>query len=344
MGNKQTIWSKAPLRLGLAGGGTDVSPYSEDRGGCVLNSTINLYAYSVIEPRDDNKIIFESYDLGYREEYSNTETIDSSGPLCLLKGVYNHVIEKYDPSPLSFKLSTFVDAPPGSGLGTSSTLVVSILGNFAEWLGLALGEYEIAHESYIIERIKLEMSGGKQDQYAATFGGFNFMEFSEEDKVIVNPLRIKQNLVNTLEISLILCHLGTSRYSSEIIEDMTKNMNRANSASIKALDIVKEQAIAMKEAILTENLTKFSQIMNEGWLNKKKVAKKISNPRIDKFYEIALSSGAMAGRVSGAGGGGFMLFFCNPINRYSVIQALEKEGGQVRSYKFVKQGLEVWKV
>ena len=344
MDKKQIIWSKAPLRLGLAGGGTDVSPYSETNGGCVLNSTINLYAYSVIEPRNDKKIVFESYDLGYREEYKLNEKIDSSGPLCLLKGVYNHIIEKYNIDYSSFKLSTFVDAPPGSGLGTSSTLVVSILGNFAEWFGLALGEYEIAHESYIIERINLGMSGGKQDQYAATFGGFNFMEFSDGDKVIVNPLRIRQNLINTLEISLILCHLGTSRYSSKIIEDMTKNMNEGNSISLKALDIVKEQAIAMKEAILTENMIKFSQIMNEGWLNKKKVAKQISNSRIDKFYELALSSGAMAGRVSGAGGGGFMLFFCDPRKRYSVIKALEGEGGLVRPYKFVKEGLEVWRV
>ena len=344
MKNNEIIWSRAPLRLGLAGGGTDVAPYSDIHGGRVLNSTINLYAYANIEPRSDDKIIFESFDLGIKEEFSNADLLETDGELALLKGVYNRIRSKYSLSPLSFKLSTFVDAPPGSGLGTSSTLVVAILGSFVDWLGLPLGEYEIANESYKIERIDLKMSGGKQDQYAATFGGFNFMEFSNDNKVIVNPLRLRQETINTLEISLLLYHIGTSRLSSKIIDSMKDNVSANNEKSLEALHLVKKHAIMMKESILTSNLTNFSKIMNEGWESKKRVAKGITNPRIDKIYQSAIEAGASAGRISGAGGGGFMLFYCEPNNRYKVIEKLNELGGQIRGYQFVKSGLMTWRI
>ncbi len=344
MKDYEIIWSRAPLRLGLAGGGTDVAPYSDLYGGRVLNSTINLYAYASIEPTNDGKITFESFDLGIKEKFSNSEYIAPKGRLALLKGVYNRIVNKYASSPLSFKLSTFVDAPPGSGLGTSSTLVVAILGAFVDWLGLPLGEYEIAHESYEIERLDLRMSGGKQDQYAATFGGFNFMEFSDNNKVIVNPLRIRQETINTLEISLMLYHIGTSRLSSKIIDSMKKNVDGNNEISLEALHLVKKHAIMMKESILTSNLQNFSKIMNEGWESKKRVAHGITNSRIDKIYNSALEAGASAGRISGAGGGGFMLFFCEPKMRYKVIDMLGKLGGQIRGYNFVKTGLITWRI
>jgi len=344
MKDNKIIWSRAPLRLGLAGGGTDVAPYSDIHGGRVLNSTINLYAYASIEPRKDDKVSFESFDLGLKEEYSNSEILEAKGELALLKGVYNRILNKYSSPPLSFKLSTFVDAPPGSGLGTSSTLVVAILGAFVDWLGLPLGEYEIANESYEIERLDLKMSGGKQDQYAATFGGFNFMEFSDNDKVIVNPLRIRQETINTLEISLMLYHIGTSRLSSKIIDSMKKNVDSNNKDSLEALHLVKKHAIMMKESILTSNLENFSKIMNEGWKSKKKVAQGITNSRIDTIYNSAIDAGASAGRISGAGGGGFMLFYCEPKKRYEVIKKLSEFGGQIRGYNFVKTGLITWRI
>ncbi len=169
--------SKAPLRLGLAGGGTDVAPYSDLYGGAILNATISMYAFATIEPRDDGKIVFRSEDKNQVIEMDASEELPLTGELDLMKGIYNRVVRDFENKPLSFTLTTFVDAPPGSGLGTSSTLVVTILGAFAQWLRLPLGEYDLAHLAYEIERVDLNMAGGKQDQYAATFGGVNFMEF-----------------------------------------------------------------------------------------------------------------------------------------------------------------------
>ena len=219
------IRSKAPLRLGLAGGGTDVAPYSDLYGGAILNASISMYAYATIQPRKDKKIILNSLDKKQRLEYSSIKFLEIDNQFDLAKGIYNRIVKDYTKKPLAFELTTFVDAPPGSGLGTSSTLVVAILGAFAEWLGLPLGEYDLAHLSYEIERIDLNMAGGKQDQYAATFGGVNFMEFSKDDKVIVNPLRIRSKYLNELAYNLVLYNTKTSRLSSKIIENQSKNIN-----------------------------------------------------------------------------------------------------------------------
>ena len=193
------IRSKAPLRIGLAGGGTDVSPYCDLYGGAILNASISLYATAVIEPTNDGKIIFQSMDKEVIESFDEALVLPVTGKLELMAGIYNRVVNDFTGKPLSFRLTTFVDVPPGSGLGTSSTLVVAVLGAFVEWLKLPLGEYDIAHLAYSIEREDLKQAGGRQDQYAATFGGVNYMEFSAGDKVIVNPLRIKQHYLNELE-------------------------------------------------------------------------------------------------------------------------------------------------
>ncbi|MGC4079342.1 MAG: hypothetical protein QM702_20335 [Rubrivivax sp.] len=180
--------SKAPLRIGLAGGGTDVSPYCDQYGGAILNATISLYAYATIELLPSSDIIIDAIDRNEKAQFTLQPVLPADGHLDLAKGVYNHLVQHYGPMPQGFRLTTFVDAPAGSGLGTSSTLMVAILGAFAEWLSLPLGEYDIAHMAYVIEREELKMAGGKQDQYAATFGGVNFMEFFADDKVIMNSL------------------------------------------------------------------------------------------------------------------------------------------------------------
>lgn len=336
------IRSKTPLRLGLAGGGTDVSPFSEIYGGAILNATISMYAYATIEPTDNGKIIFEQ--SGISEEYNAENELPIDGFFVLHKGVYNHVVKSFSKIPLSFRMTTHVDAPAGSGLGTSSTLCVSILGAFVEWLKLPLGEYDIAHLAYEIERYDLAMAGGKQDQYAATFGGFNFMEFSEKDKVIVNPLRIKQQFQDELSHNLLLYYTQTSRVSAKIIEAQQKNVSAKNAASIEAMLRLKEQSIMMKEAILKGEIDKIGEILDFGWKYKKQMAGGITNPLIDDIYQVAKKAGASGGKVSGAGGGGFMFFYCPKTTKYNVEQALKQFGGQIKRYEFTHEGLKTWTI
>jgi len=336
------IRSKAPLRLGLAGGGSDVSPYSDIFGGAILNATISMYAYTTIEPRNDGKIILHAIDKGERFEIQSSEILAMDGNLDLIKGIYNRVVKDFTKKPLSFELSTYVDAPPGSGLGSSSTLVIAILGAFSEWLNIPMGEYDMAHLAYQIERIDMNMSGGKQDQYAAAFGGVNFMEFYANDKVIVNPLRVKVQVMQELAHSLVLYYTETSRLSSQIIEAQQKNVMSNNTNSVEAMHNIKEQALRMKEALLKGELNQIGEIMDFGWRNKKKMAEGISNPWIDEVYEAALKSGATGGKVSGAGGGGFMFFYCPGNSRHKVIKTLESFGGQVKRYEFTDRGLSSW--
>lgn len=335
------IRSKAPLRLGLAGGGTDVSPYSDLYGGAILNATINMFAYTTLEPTDDGKMVFESPDRKLREEYDSAECVDTDGFFVLHKGVYNRIVRQFTHQPLSFRIASYVDVPPGSGLGTSSTLVVSILGAFVEWLKLPLGEYDIARLAYEIERVDLGMSGGKQDQYAATFGGFNFMEFNKEN-VIVNPLRIRNRYEDELAHNLVLYYTDTSHVSAEIIEEQQKNVRAKNSQSIEAMHKLKEQAVQMKEALLRGNIDRIGEILDFGWRYKKQMASCITNPRIDGIYNAAKEAGASGGKISGAGGGGFMFFYCPGVTRYAVVEALQRFGGKAKRYEFVNEGLKTW--
>lgn len=336
--------SKSPLRLGLAGGGTDVAPYSDLYGGAILNATISMYAYATIEPRTDGKIILSSVDKETELVLDSREELEIDGELDLLKGIYNRVVKDFEKKPLSFRLTTFVDAPPGSGLGTSSTLVVTILGAFVEWLKLPLGEYDIAHLAYQIERVDLNMAGGKQDQYAATFGGVNFMEFYKDDKVIVNPLRIRSKYLNELAYNLVLYFTGTSRLSSKIIESQSKNVVAENKKSIEAMHQLKKQSVMMKEAILRGELEKIGEILDFGWEYKKQMAAGISNTMIDRIYDAASKAGASGGKISGAGGGGFMFFYCPENTRPGVVKALESFGGQVKRYEFTTSGLTSWSI
>ena len=336
------IRSKTPLRIGLAGGGTDVAPYSDMYGGAILNATISMYAYATIEPRDDGKIIFHSADKNEHYEFDTLEHLPVNGSLNLHRGIYNRVVQDFSHKPLSFTLTTYVDAPPGSGLGTSSTLVVAILGAFAEWLKLPLGEYDIAKLAYDIERIDLAMAGGKQDQYAATFGGVNFMEFSANDKVIVNPLRIKDSYLNELAHNLVLYYTQTSRLSSRIIESQAKNVMDNNQKSIEAMHQLKKQSVMMKDALLRGELDDIGEILNYGWQFKKQMADEITNPLLDEIYDTAIKNGATGGKISGAGGGGFMIFYCPGVSRSKVIEGLSKFGGEAKRYEFTTKGLSTW--
>ena len=337
------IRSKAPLRLGLAGGGTDVSPFSDIYGGAILNATINMYAYTTIQPTDDGRIVFDSPSNGLHEEFNSCSYLEPNGFFILHKGVYNRIIRQYHNKPLSFRLSTFVDSPPGSGLGTSSTLVVSILGAFVEWLKLPLGEYDIAHLAYEIERIDLGMSGGKQDQYAATFGGFNYMDF-KGDTVIVNPLRVRQRHLDELAHNLVLYYTDTSHVSAQIIEDQQKNVLAKKQSSIEAMLKLKNQAALMKETLLRGDIDGIGSILDYGWKYKKQMADSITNSLLDSIYDAAKAAGATGGKVSGAGGGGYMFFYCPSVTRYEVVETLKQFGGESKRYQFTTDGLKTWTI
>ena len=336
--------SKAPLRIGLAGGGTDVSPYSDMYGGAILNATISLSANASIELLDTDEIIVETLDRNEQQRFELSTSLPINGQLDLLKGVYNR-IQKDFPFPVrGFRLSTFVDAPAGSGLGTSSTLVVAILGAFVEMLKLPLGDYDIAHLAFQIEREDLQLAGGKQDQYAATFGGVNFMEFYADDKVIVNPLRIRPEYMHELGNNLVLYFTASSRESAHIIKKQVKNVNEKNEKSIDAMHQLKEQSRMMKEALLKGRLHEFGEILDFGFQQKRKMAHNISNSMIEDIYNAAKSAGATGGKISGAGGGGFMIFYCPGNTRYAVIDTLKTFGGEVKNYLFTKYGLTTWTI
>ncbi len=334
--------SKAPLRIGLAGGGTDVSPYSDLYGGAILNATISLYATAHLQILNSPQVILVAADRKEKETYPFESTLPLTGKLDLLKGVFNRIQKDHGIPVPGLKLTTNVDAPAGSGLGTSSTLVVAVIGAFTEMLGLPLGEYDIAQYAYEIERNDLQLAGGKQDQYAATFGGFNFMEFYANDKVIVNPLRIKPEYLHELENNLVLYYTDTTRESASIIMEQQKNVADSNQQSIEAMHQLKEQSRMMKEALLQGRLHEIGEILDFGFRQKKLMARNISNSRIDEIYEAALRAGALGGKISGAGGGGFMIFYCPGTTRYDVIETLVTFGGEVKQFNFSKYGLTTW--
>lgn len=339
------VRARAPLRLGLAGGGTDVSPYCDRYGGRVMNATIDRYAYAIIAPRAGREACFHALDVGHVETHACDGALDERGPLQLLKGVYARVSRDFlagEKPPLTIK--TFSDAPPGSGLGSSSTMVVALVQAFAEYFSLPLGEYEVAQLAYAIERKDLRLTGGKQDQYAAAFGGFNFMEFYGDDRVIVNPLRIKDWVRAELEASLVLYFTGVSRASAEIIDRQVQNIDAENRDATEATHRLKEEAIRMKECVLKGDLRGLEVTMQAGWEAKKRMAAGITNPVIDRMEQVAFAHGARAAKVSGAGGGGFMMFLCDPEERISLSRALLAEGGSILDFHFTQQGAGSWRI
>lgn len=338
------IRSKAPLRLGLAGGGSDVSPYSDLYGGIILNATINLYAYCTIEETDNDAITIESYDGDCFESYPLCREFTIDGKASLLKGTYNRVMRDFNIPIRAFKISTYNDAPAGSGLGTSSTMVVAILKAFVEWYSLPLGDYEIARLAFEIERKDLQLSGGKQDQYAAAFGGFNYMEFLKDDMVIVNPLKVKRWIIDELEASIVLYFTGRSRSSAAIIDEQKKNTSSGNTKSIEAMHRIKQGAVDMKLAVLKGDMREFARILGQGWEDKKKMAGAISNPVIEEAFGVATKAGALAGKVSGAGGGGFIMFFVEPTKKKAVTDALKKLDGFTMHFNFTDGGAHGWKI
>ena len=336
------IRSKAPLRLGFAGGGSDVSPYSDLYGGQILNATINLSAYCTIETQEGDRIRVDAYDCDAHVECPLDGTLAAAPDL--IRGVYQRIVRDYGPVPGAFRITTYNDAPAGSGLGTSSTMVVCILKCFAEWMNLPLGDYETARLAYEIERKDLALAGGKQDQYAAAFGGFNFMEFHPGDVVIVNPLKIKAWIVDELESSMVLYYTGRSRSSAAIISEQQKNTSSGNAVAIEAMHRIRQSSTDMKLALLKGDMEEFGRILGQAWEDKKKMAGAITNPVIQQAFDTAMAAGAVAGKVSGAGGGGFIMLMVPPPCKMAVVRALEGLPGKVVPFQFTERGAHAWRV
>lgn len=329
------IRSRAPLRIGLAGGGTDVDPYASEKGGAVFNTTINKYAYCTIIPNGTNAMSVESVNYGMYETYLDNGPLPLDGNMDLVKAVLNH-FEIKD----GFRMLLQSDSPPGSGLGGSSTVIVAAIAAVAEWTGEKMTNSELAHLAYKLEREDIGLKGGKQDQYAAVFGGFNLMKF-REDGVDVNRVKIKENILNELQYRSILCYTGKTRESANIIDSQMKRFKRGDNEL--ALDMTKEMAFDMATALEKGDIEETGRLLDLGWSYKKQFSDKITNPEIDKLYNAARELGAIGGKVSGAGGGGFMFFICDYDKKYVVSEKLAKLGATVTDFMFEPEGVVTWR-
>lgn len=341
---KKGVRARAPLRLGFAGGGTDLSPFCDDHGGYVMNATVCLYAYAHISPNDEGKLVFDSAEQGLKFESEIVAKVPLNPGTLLHCGVYNRIVRDFNNNePLPVTIRTTVDVPAGSGMGGSSALVVALIEAFRHYLGLPLGEYDVARLAYEIEREDLAIAGGKQDQYAATFGGFNFMEFYDSKRAIINPLRIKSATVRELEASLVLYFTGRSRNSAEVITAQQTEIKQNNQHSINAMMSLKREALEMKEALLTGRLDTIAETMARGWAAKKATASAVSNDEIERIIALAIDNGGLAGKVSGAGGGGFVLLLTDPAKRHQVVAALSEQRGRLLPVVFTDEPATSWR-
>ena len=338
------VRARAPLRVGLAGGGTDIKDFYIEHGGAVLNSTINRYAYAELSAFEDG-FIAEALDSGVHLQITaDTQHDKIPTQLLLHQAVYNRITISFNGGTLlNCRLSTYCDAPIGSGLGSSSTLVVAMIKAFVEALNLGIDDYEIAELAYKVEREDCGLAGGRQDQYSATFGGFNFIEF-EHDRTIVNPLRVKNWFRCELESSMILHFTGVSRQSAAVIKDQVKAAHEQQNEKLNYLHNIKQEASTMKEAVLKCDRNGIKESLKRSWQNKALTSKKVSSPVIEERIALALRHGADAAKVSGAGGGGFILFMSHPCNAIQLRRALLETGGETTFCSFSEHGAQAWRI
>ena len=339
---------RAPLRLGLGGGGTDVDPYSSEFGGRILNATIDRYAYAFAErgPQTGDTVVFRSPDRDRAGEAHIDDLVSLEDEFPLHVAVYRRVVRDFNGgNPFPLALATQVDAPPGSGLGSSSALVVAMLLTTCELIGVSPGPYELARLAWEVERVDLGMAGGWQDHYAASFGGFNFMESRVAGAVVVNPLRIRRDVIAELEASLLLYFGGVSRRSSDVIAEQQRHVVERDHGALAATHAIRAEALEMKDLLVVGDIPGFAGSLRRGWEAKKLLAAGISNPAIDHAYDVAELHGMVAGKVSGAGGGGFLMMVVDPRRRIEVARSLEREcGGSVTPCLFTKDGATTWKI
>ncbi|MFY9717288.1 MAG: GHMP kinase [Thermoplasmata archaeon] len=343
----QILRSKAPLRISFAGGGTDVSPYPEEKGGAVLNCTIDKFAYSTLEASADGKgqTSIESLDYNMVVNFQMAGDLVYNGELDLVKAALK-VLRKPNRSsgpPDSLRLFLHSDAPAGTGLGSSSAMCVALVGAFQHYLKEPWTTYDVSELAYHIEREELGLQGGRQDMYAAAFGGFNFMEFNGP-RTIVNQLKIRPDVANELAYRLLLCYTGTTRFSDHIIQRQKQSYSEKRGGTAEALDATKQLAVDMKNELLRGNIDEMGRLLDSGWQLKKQFTDGISNDRVDAIYSRAKEAGALGGKLTGAGGGGYLLLFCDFARRAKVAKAVQDLGGRVEDFSLEPMGLQTWSV
>jgi D-glycero-alpha-D-manno-heptose-7-phosphate kinase len=336
-GSNGVIRARTPLRISFSGGGTDVMPYPAERGGCVLSATIDLYAFASLRPRADHEhqVIGVNGDSAH---YASSEELVFDGHLDEVKAVLRHMAPDR-----GLDLHLHCDAPPGSGLGSSSALVVAMLAATAEHTHRPMTPYDLAARAYEVERKDLRQAGGLQDQYACTFGGFNFIEFLGEDRVVVNPLRIGPDLMNELHGRLLLCYTGITRKSGGILRRQVEGYVQGRPEPVEALGRIKALTFELKEALLTGDLHRFAEALDASWHAKRNLAEGITNDRVDELYERGRKAGAQAGKLLGAGGGGYLLLLCPFDERPRIAEEMEAAGARVEKFRFEERGAEVWR-
>ncbi|HYA57048.1 MAG TPA: GHMP kinase [Thermoplasmata archaeon] len=343
----EILRSRAPLRISFAGGGTDVSPYPEEKGGAVLNCTIDKFAYVTLQADRSNRggTTVESLDYDLSATYRRASDLIYNGELDLVKAALKVLTPNATPAKSHENLKLFLhsDAPPGTGLGSSSTMCVALVGAFQHHLREPWTSYDVAELAYRIEREELGIKGGRQDQYAAAFGGFNFMEFTGR-RTIVNPLKINPEVMNELAYRLLLCYTGTSHYSNDIIAEQQRSYTEKRGETVEALDATKQLAIDMKNELLRGNIDEMGRLLDEGWAFKKRFTDGISNETVDAIYARAREAGALGGKLVGAGGGGYILLFCDFARKAKVAKAVQDAGGRVTEFALEMNGLQTWAV
>ena len=329
------VRAKSPVRISFGGGGSDLTHYFINDPGAVINATINIYAHALLKMRNDDKINITSSDLNQTIESDNLESfLKTDSDFGLIQATIKAIQPQY-----GFDLQLYADFPMKSGLGGSAVVSATVLGCFNELRKDKFDSYELAELAYQAERIYLGVSGGWQDQYATIFGGMNFMEF-KYDKNNIYPLRIPKDIINELEENLILCYTGKSHDSGEVHDNQKQNLN-----NIGVKDLVKNNVALtydIRDQLLRGKLNQFGNSLHLAWEFKKKFGDKISSPEFDALYTFARNNGAIGGKLLGAGGGGYFLFYCNPFMRQNLVKSLIQRGNEVRNFKFDEEGLRTW--
>ncbi len=331
MENFPILRGKSPLRISFAGGGTDLPYFFEKYGGIVISATIDKYCHATIIKRADSKIIINS-DLADEIVLDSRKDIRYDGKFDLVKAIVNLMKPEF-----GFELYLYNDIPPGRGLGSSASLSVLLVSMLSELQSLHYDDYKIAELAYKAERDELKIKGGWQDQYAAVTGGFNFMEFNK-DKNLIYPLRLKSDTIHEFNEHLMLCYVGDSHFSGSLHQNQERNFAEKEEDLVKSLNDLKLLAIEIKDHLLTHEIEGIGELLHESWESKKRLNQGISNPKIDSLYTIGLKNGAIGGRLLGAGGGGYILFFHAPKKRNILKKALEKEGGEIINFNFESAG------